>query len=119
MRAAAHLPGVNVRETVVGSGLDIALLGAIVAGLGLSLGSVAGSADASPSFVRFFQVPADTTLAGVMPQDKALLLLTDPRTADAAAGASGSTGGLDVVLVGVGAVLIAAGIAVAYRDETG
>ncbi|SHH36034.1 hypothetical protein [Halobaculum gomorrense] len=112
----------RVRETFIGNGLDIALLGVIAAGLGLSLGAVAGSAESSPSLIRFFQAPADATYPGVLPQDKALLLLTDPRTADAATGASGAagaadpSGGVELVLVGVGAVLIAVGLTVAWRE---
>ncbi|WP_435063841.1 hypothetical protein [Halobaculum sp. EA56] len=95
-----------------GNGLDIALLGVIVAGLGTYAGVVTGSADATPSLVRFFQVPAGTTYPATLPQDKALLLLTDPRTADAAAGGVGSSGGIGPVMIGIGAMLVVAGLLV-------
>ena len=96
------------------SGLDVALLGVIVAGIGASAGIVSGSADATPSLVRFFQVPAGTTPPAALPQDRALLLLTDPRTADAAAGGVGSSGGIGPVLVVAGALLVALGLFI-YR----
>ena len=103
-------------SSVRGSGLDVALLGVIVAGIGASAGIVSGSAGATPSFVRFFQVPEGTTYPAALPQDKALLLLTDPRTADAAAGGVGSSGGVGPVLVAAGAVLVALGL-VTWRAE--
>ncbi|MXR42712.1 hypothetical protein GRX01_15365 [Halobaculum sp. WSA2] len=96
----------SVRE----SGLDVVLLGVLVAGIGASAGIVSGSASATPSFVRFFQVPKGTTYPAALPQDKALLLLTDPRTADAAAGGVGSSGGIGPVLVAVGVMLVALGL---------
>lgn len=96
----------SVRE----SGLDVVLLGVIVAGIGTSAGVVSGSASATPSLVRFLQVPKGTTYPAALPQDKALLLLTDPRTADAAAGGGGSSGGIGPVLIAAGVMLVALGV---------
>lgn len=97
-------------SSVRGTGLDVALLGVLVAGVGASAGIVSGSTGATPSLVRFFQVPAGTTYPAALPQDKALLLLTDPRTADAASGGVGSSGGVGPAMVGAGAVLVALGL---------
>lgn len=91
-------------------GVDIALLGTLVAGLGAYAGVFRGSADASPSVLRFFQVSPDTTYAAVLPQDKALLLLTDPRTADAASGGVETVGGVGLSLIAIGVVLMVTGV---------
>ena len=91
-------------------GFDLVLLGTLVAGLGLYARVLSGSTEASPSLLRFFQVPADTRFPAVLPQDKALLLLTDPRTADAAAGGVDPTGGIGVVLLAIGVVLVSMGL---------
>jgi len=96
----------SVRE----SGLDVDLLGVFVAGNGTSAEVVSGSANATPSLLRFFQVPTGTTYPAALPQDKALLLLTDPRTADAAAGGVESSGGIGLVLVATGETLVALGL---------
>lgn len=91
-------------------GLDLVLLGTMVAGLGVYAGVFSGSAGASPSLVRFLQVSPDTTYSAVLPQDKALLLLTDPRTADAATGGVETTGGFGIAFVAIGVVLVAVGL---------
>ena len=89
------------------SGLDLVLLGALVVGLGAHANVFVASAGATPSLIRFSQVPPGASLPGVLPQDKALLLLADPRTADAATGGVGVTGDIGAVLVAVGAVVVA------------
>lgn len=98
-------------------GLDLVLLGTIIAGLGVYAGVISGSAGASPSLVRFFQVSPDTTYSAVLPQDKALLLLTDPRTADAATGGVEPTGSVGLVFVAIGIVLVATGLLVAQSNR--
>ena len=98
------------------SGLDLVLLGALVAGLGVYANVIVDSAGATPSLVRFSQAPPDTSFPGVLPQDNALLLLADPRTADAATGGGGATGEVGFVLVAVGAVVVAAGFLMAESN---
>ena len=101
----------------VDGGLDLVLLGAIIAGLGVYANVFSGSADASPSLVRFFQVSPDTTYTAVLPQDKALLLLTDPRTADAATGGVETTGSVGLVVVAIGVILVTTGLLVARANR--
>lgn len=62
------------------SGLDISLLGAIVAILAFYAGNSSYFEGAAPHLIRFFDKPPGTTYPAVMPQDKALLLLADPST---------------------------------------
>ena len=106
------------------SGLDLVLLGAVVAGLGVYADAFADSTRATPSLVtRFLQIPPGTSPPAVLPQDRALLLMTDPRTADAATGgvASGSatgSSGAGLILVAVGVVLIASGVLLARSNSS-
>lgn len=97
-------------DALRGDRLDLVLLGGLVVGLGSSTRLFAGSAGAAPSLVRFFQVPPGTTYPAALPQDKALLLLTDPRTADAAAGGVAPSGGVGPFLVALGLAVAAAGL---------
>ena len=98
-------------------GLDLVLLGTILAGLGVYAGVFAGSADASPSLVRFFQVPPDATYSAVLPQDKALLLLTDPRTADAATGGVEPSGSAGITILAIGVVIVTTGLLIARANR--
>lgn len=92
------------------SGLDLVLLGVIVVGLGVYADLFTGSSEATPSLVRFFQVLPDTTYPAVLPQDKALLLLTDPQTAEVATSSVEASSGVGAVLLGVGVVIVALGV---------
>lgn len=78
------LPGSSSRS----SGLDISLLGVIVAVLAFYAGNSQYFSGAVPNLIRFFEKPPGTSYPGVMPQDKALLLLTDPSTAASTGSAS-------------------------------
>lgn len=95
------------------SGLDVSLLGVIVAGVGLLVDRVADAAGTMPHLVRFFDVPADTQHPAVMPQDAALLLLTDPSTTASRSVSGGeavvAVGDVPTLLVALGAALIVAG----------
>lgn len=65
-------------------------------------------------------MPPESTYSAVLPQGKALLLLTDPRTTDAAAGGAEATGGVGIVFLAVGVVLVATGLPTArpnYRSR--
>lgn len=101
------------RGAVRSSGLDITLLGVIIAIVGFyasRLGEVVGT---MPHIIRFFDVPPDRSTPGIMPQDQALLLLNDPATS-ASAPLSNPVpalpfGDLPVVVMYLGVVLIFAG----------
>ncbi|MFB6196567.1 MAG: hypothetical protein ABEI80_10380 [Haloplanus sp.] len=102
------------------SGLDITLLGliaAIVGGYGRTMSVPAGT---SPHLIRFFSAPPDRTYPAVMPQDKALLLLSDPsveRSASrATAEAAVSLDGLWTVVAFVGLLLVIAGPIIAWTN---
>lgn len=69
-----------VRSAVKSSGLDISLLGVIVAGIGLTMDRLGSSSDTMPHLIRFFDVPPGRAHPAILPQDAALLLLTDPAT---------------------------------------
>lgn len=92
------------------SGLDLVLLGVIIVGVGGCVDLFAGSSDATPSLVRFFQVVPDTTSPAVLPQVGALLLLTDPQTAEVATSSVAASGGVGAVLLGAGVVIVAVGV---------
>lgn len=95
------------------SGLDISLLGFIIAIVGFYIGRLGDMVETMPHLIRFFDVPPDQTTPGVMPQDKALLLLTDPSTTSSAPLSKSlpalPTGELSIVVMILGVVLIFAG----------
>lgn len=103
----------HARAAARSSGLDISLLGVIVAGIGFSLEYVMDAAGTTPRLIRFFDKPPGTTYPAVMPQDAALLLLADPSTT-ASSATSGATpvvslGDLPTFVAYVGLVLVVAG----------
>lgn len=61
------------------SGLDLGLLGILVALIGLYLGSVAKAGSYMPNLIRFsdYSSPNDMPPLATMPQDSALLLMLD------------------------------------------
>lgn len=73
------------------TGLDISLAGAILASVSFLASNVSHIPATSPHIIRFFDKPPGTTYPAVMPQDAALLLLTDPSTASSTTGAGGIT----------------------------
>jgi len=94
------------------SGLDLTLLGLIAAIVGWYGRSISVPATTKPDLIRFFSVSPDRTYPAVMPQDKALLLLNDPATGEAAGAATAGAGSLDGVwtLVAlIGLLLLVAG----------
>lgn len=92
------------------SGLDLVLLGVIIVGLGVYADLFVGSSNATLSLVRLFQALPDTTYPAVLPQDRALLLLTGPQTAEAATSSVEASGGVGAVLFGGGIVIVALGV---------
>lgn len=103
----------DARTAARSSGLDVSLLGVIVAGIGFSVEYVAGAAGTTPHLIRFFDKPPGTSYPAVMPQDAALLLLADPSTTGSSA-TSGATpvislGDLPTFLAYVGLVLVVLG----------
>jgi hypothetical protein len=104
------------------SALDMSLLGVIAVIVGGYGRSLSVPADASPDLIRFFSVSPDRTYAAVLPQDKALLLLSDPSTGRATQQATQATGAFDglwtlVALVGV--ILLLAGPVIAWANRGG
>jgi hypothetical protein len=95
------------------SPLDLTLLGVIAVIVGAYGRSMSVPADTTPHLIRFFSVSPDRTYPGVLPQDKALLLLTEPSatqaTGEAAAGAGGSMGGVWTLVALLGLLLVLAG----------
>lgn len=109
------------REAARSSGLDVSLLGVIVTGFGLFLDRAADAAGTRPHLIRFFDKPPGTRYPAAMPQDKALLLLTDPAT-KASGPTSGGTplisfGDLPMLIVFIGVALILAGPLWAWRQR--
>jgi len=102
-------------KVVRSSGLDISLLGVILAGFGVTLNVVTGAEADTPHLIRFFDVSPDRTYPAMLPQDAALLLLSDPSTAEtssqpASAGASvASLGHLPTLVIAAGLALVLAG----------
>lgn len=103
----------HARTAARSSGLDVSLLGVIVAGVGFTLEYVTGAAGTSPHLIRFFDTPSGTTAPAVMPQDAALLLLTDPSTTASKPMSGGATaislGDLPTFVASVGILLVVAG----------
>lgn len=101
------------RPAARASGLDVSLLGVIVAGVGASLDYVADAAGTTPHLVRFFDEPSGGGSPPGVPQDAALLLLADPSTTGSGTLSGGtpvlSLGTLPALLTFVGAVLVVAG----------
>jgi hypothetical protein len=97
------------------SGLDISLLGVILAGIGVTLNYVADAAGSTPHIIRFFDASPDRSYPAMLPQDAALLLLSDPSTGStstqsATTGASVvSLSHLPLLLVALGLALVVAG----------
>jgi len=92
------------------SGLDLVLLGLIGVIVGAYGRTMSVPANTQPDLIRFFSVSPDRTYAAVLPQDKALLLLSDPSTARTAGEATASAGAMNgiwtfVVLLGIMSVL--------------
>jgi hypothetical protein len=79
------------------SPLDLVLLGTIAVIVGAYGRSMSVPANTKPDLIRFFSVSPDRTYAAVMPQDKALLLLSDPSTSQATGEATASVGALNGV----------------------
>jgi len=105
------------------SGLDLVLLGLIAAIVGWYGRTLSVSGAAQPDLIRFFSVSPDRTYAAVLPQDKALLLLSDPSTqqsaGEATATAAGSMNGIWTLVLLLGVMTILAGPALTWirKDE--
>jgi len=95
------------------SPLDLTLLGVIAVIVGAYGRSISVPATTKPHLIRFFSVSPDRTYPGVLPQDKALLLLTEPSTArttgEATASAGGSMSGIWTLVALLGLMLVIAG----------
>jgi len=108
---------INRDET---TGLDLTLLGLIAAIVGWYGRTLSFSGDTQPDLIRFFSVSPDRTYAAVMPQDKALLLLSDPSTGEAAgdaAATAGSMEGIWTLIALLGLLLVFAGPALAWANR--
>ncbi|WP_251341687.1 hypothetical protein [Haloplanus halophilus] len=102
------------------SGLDVTLLGLIATIVGGYGRNISVPPDTSPHLIRFFSVSPDRTYPGVMPQDKALLLLNDPAAGEAtrqATAGGGSLYGLWTLVAAVGLLLLVAGPAIAWKNR--
>lgn len=97
---------------------DIALLGTVLAGVAFYATRLDGG-NVVPSFLRFYDVAPGRTYPAALPQDKALLLLTDPATEPsrevAAVGPSIDPLWNTLLLVGIAAAL--GGAFLAYADR--
>jgi len=102
------------------SALDVSLLGLIATIVGGYGRSISVPPDTAPHLIRFFSVSPDRSYAAVMPQDKALLLLSDPATGEAtrqAAGAGGSLHGIWTLVAFLGLLLLFAGPAIVWLNH--
>ncbi|PSQ22937.1 hypothetical protein BRD01_08145 [Halobacteriales archaeon QS_8_65_32] len=73
-------------------GLDVSVLGFIVAAVAFYAGRLGSAADVdSPNIIRFTDYPRGSAPPAVLPQDSALMLLTesDPSATESAASAAG------------------------------
>jgi hypothetical protein len=95
------------------SGLDLVLLGLVAVIVGAYGRTMSVPATTTPDLIRFFSVSPDRTYAAVMPQDKALLLLSDPSTgqatSEAAAAGVGAMNGIWTLVALLGVMSILAG----------
>lgn len=99
------------------SGFDLVLLGLIAVIVGGYGRTMSVPAETKPDLIRFFSVSPDRSYAAVLPQDKALLLLSDPSTGQATSGAAAGVGAMNGVwtLVALlGLMLIFAGPALVW-----
>jgi hypothetical protein len=102
------------------SGLDVTLLGLIAAIIGGYGRAISVPTDTSPHLIRFFSVSPDRTYSAVMPQDKALLLLSDPsldRPRRTATDAALSLDGVWSLVFVAGLVLLVAGPTLAWMNR--
>jgi hypothetical protein len=103
------------------SPLDLTLLGLIAVIVGGYGRTMSVPADTKPDLIRFFSVSPDRTYAAVMPQDKALLLLSDPATgqatSEATAGAVGAFDGIWTLVALLGLMLVLAGPALLWANR--
>jgi hypothetical protein len=97
------------------SPLDLTLLGIIAVVIGWYGRTMSVPATTKPHLIRFFSVSPDRTYPAVMPQDKALLLLSDPATGQAAGEATASTAG---TLNGVWALVALVGFMLVLAGPT-
>lgn len=105
------------------SGLDISLLGALLAIVSFYAAGVTRVPGDVPNLIRFLEKPPGTHYAAGTPQDAALLLLLDPSTAGSTRASAGLAlpAGLESVfllLAAVGLAMVVAGPiwARVYRD---
>ena len=96
-----------VPTAVRSSGLDVSLLGVIVAGVATYAGGLAGATGGTPRLLRFAETGPDYVPVAAMPQDSALLLLL--RSSPEAAAPAAAAGSPWSVLVLLGLVLVVAG----------
>lgn len=80
-------------------GFDISALGFIVAAVAFYAGRLGGAGDVdSPNIIRFTDHPRGSAPSAILPQDSALLLLTQPDPSAAeSAGAAASAAPVDPV----------------------
>jgi hypothetical protein len=97
------------------SGLDVSLLGVVVAVVSFYAARFSTSAGTAPNLIRFFETSPGREYPAVLPQDKALLLLLEPSAASTdAVASSGAAGGIWSLLLVVGLLLILAGPTLAW-----
>jgi hypothetical protein len=103
--------------------LDLILLGVIAVIVGWYGRTLSVAGDTQPDLIRFFSVSPDRTYAAVLPQDKALLLLNDPSTGQAAgeatASAAGAMNGIWTLVALLGVMAILAGPVLVWINRGG
>ena len=96
-------------------GFDVSLLGFIIAAVAFYAGRLGGAADVdSPNIIRFTDHPRGSAPATILPQDSALLLLTQPdpsatETAGAAAASAPSVDPIWMLIMCIGFALLVGG----------